>query len=91
MKHALLVAWITVHSLDAGTTHYALSHGARETVIPTQNKWVIDGVIGASATLTWVGLERLKEGHPKLATALKLIVIGTHVIAVSRNVHELRK
>ena len=90
MKILLFGVWLSFGS-DAATTNYALNHGGREVLIPSQNAFVIDGVVAGEGLLSTRGLMRLNKTHPKLAKIVGISLIIARSAVVYSNVNQLRK
>jgi hypothetical protein len=75
MKPLLLSIFLSCGA-DATSTHLALTHGAHELVLPSQNPWVIDGIVAGESAAIAFGLHRLHKTHPKLAKALGWSIVG---------------
>ena len=91
MKPLILTFWVLCGA-DAGTTHYALKHGAVEVVLPAQNPFVVDGIItGEAIAGSWVLHSLNRRGHARLARVVGWTLVGIRAYAVVHNVHELRK
>jgi hypothetical protein len=90
MKIILFGVWLSFGA-DAATTTYALNHGGREVLIPSQNIYVIDSVVSGEAWLTMKGLSRLNSKHPLAAKVLGVGMIGLRSAIVYHNVNQLRK
>lgn len=93
MLPLLLAALIVSGSIDAGSTHYAITaQQAREgnPLLPKQ-PWAIDGVI-AGSTLYTVAVVRHQwaEGHHTKAILLTGIVVGVHTAAGYHNLRTVR-
>ena len=76
---------------DAATTHYALLHGGREVLIPTQNAYVIDGVAVGEAAATSYSLMKFGKNHPRAAKVLGWSIVAARGIVVANNINQLRK
>jgi hypothetical protein len=90
MKILLFGVWLTF-SGDAATTHYALTHGGKEIVMPTQKPWVIDATVGAEAALSTTGILWLDKNHPKAAKVIGWSMVAVRGAVVVHNVEQLRK
>jgi hypothetical protein len=90
MKILLFGVWLSFGS-DAATTHYALNHGGREVLIPTQNAYVIDAVAAGEALFASRALNKLNKTHPKAAKILGIGMIAARSFVVYSNVNQLRK
>ncbi len=87
----LLLTFNLLCGADAATTHYGLTHGAREIVL-SQNPWVDDAAVaGGAITATYGLLWFDAHEHPKLARVLAWTAIGIRAAAVANNVYQIRK
>ncbi len=87
----LLIVYALISGADATTTHVARIQGAREAWLPSQNVWVLDGIIaGHTAASAW-GLVALNARHPRLAKIIGWSVVGVKVGVVAHNARELRQ
>lgn len=89
MKIILFGVWLTYGS-DALSTNYALKHGGREVLIPSQNALVIDSVIGSEAALTTVGLKKFEINHPTASKILGVALVAMRGFIVYHNINQLR-
>ena len=88
----LLLTYTLLCGADAGLTHYGLAQGyTREAWLPTQNPWVIDGLVAGQATLAGWALSKQAKTHPKVARVIAWTIIGIRAGAVAWNVHQLVK
>ena len=80
---------------DAGTTYYAISSGrgyeANSLMRPFGRSALIFPVLGASAVgvdyfASWIE----KNNHKKLAKTVRIICIGSHVMAGVSNLHQIQ-
>jgi hypothetical protein len=90
MKILLFGIWLSYGS-DAATTSYALKHGGREVLIPTQNAYIIDSVVAGEGILSTRGLMKLNKTHPRAAKILGIGMIAARSFVVYSNVNQLRK
>ena len=90
MKTILLGIYLTFGA-DAATTQYALNHGGREVLIPSQNVYVIDGVVAGEAFMTSKALSKFNKEHPKAAKIVGIGMIAVRSFVVYHNVEQLRK
>lgn len=74
---------------DAATTHIALTHGAREVLLPTQNPWIVDGIVAGQAVATSTIVHR--RGKTRGITILTWIAIGARGVAVANNIYQLHR
>lgn len=92
--HLKVVSWALrgIVVADAISTHVAIVHyGARETIIPSQKPWIIDGVLGAQVYSGPKVIRALDElDHPKLARVLGWSCVALHAMAVANNVRQMR-
>lgn len=92
--HLKVVSWALrgVVVADAISTHVAIvRYGARETIIPSQKPWIIDGVLGAQAYFGTKNLSTLDAlDHPKLARVIGWTCVALHAVAVANNVRQMR-
>lgn len=89
MKTLLILIALT-HAADAGTTHYALTHGFRETLI-TPTPWVNDVILGDMATAQILGLRKLQHTHPKIAWTLAAASVSIRGYVVYHNLQTIRR
>lgn len=83
---------------DAASTHVGLVQGRNATVtgtregfLPTQNPFVIDGIIAGQAVASSLALSWLdKHGHSRLARVIAWTSIGVHAVVVTRNIKAIR-
>ena len=87
----ILTAYITSFAADAATTHVALSKGAVEVVLPTQNPFMIDGIVAGQAVAGYMLINHLYKDHPKLAIAIAVGVTAAHGYAALHNIHVTRQ
>jgi len=87
----LLLAYLLSSGADAITTHYALNHGGREVMWPTQNPWLIDGLTAGQAAATTELVSKLHRSHPRLAITMGVISVAIRGAVVVSNIHQLRK
>lgn len=92
MKPLLLVLNFLC-AADATETHIALASGQiRERVIPSQNPYVVDGVLAGTAASASVGLHWLDtHEHPRIARILGWTFIGIRTSTVLYNARQLSK
>ncbi len=91
MKIILVGIWLTLGS-DAASTTYGINHRmVKEVLIPSQNVYVIDGVVAAEGVGITTGLNQLNKNHPKLAKIVGVGLIVVRSTIVMNNVEQLRK
>lgn len=88
---ALLITFNLLCGADATTTHAILTRGGREVLLPTQNPWVVDGVVTGEAFAASKSLQVLSRTHPKTARIIGWSLVGLRSVVVVNNVHQLRK
>lgn len=86
----LLVIFTLSCGADASLTHVAINQGAREFVLPSQNRWAIDGMIAGEAVAGDVVLSKLHQHHPKTALIIGWTLVGLRGYAIAHNVRQLR-
>ncbi len=89
MKTAILLMLLSSCGADAATTHYGLTHGARE-VIFTQSPYVNDAIVGAQAAAAIWAFRALSTTHPKLAMVLTVTVSSIRFTAAVHNWQAMR-
>jgi hypothetical protein len=89
--HAWYLALILARSLDAGTTCVALAHGGRDIFPWNHSCQTTVGIQAGFSALQIFTVQRLAPAHPRLARILATVAVGTEGVAVSWNVHQLRK
>lgn len=87
----ILTAYIASFTADAATTHVALQKGAVEVVFPTQNPWVIDGIVAGEAVTGHALTKHLYKDHPKLAVTIAIAATAVHGYAAIHNIHVMRQ
>lgn len=87
----LLSGWLGSVGLDAGSTHVALTRGARELIMPTQNPWVIDAVYSGAGVSTAYTLTRWHKTHPNWVKVYLISGIVLHSWATVHNVRVARR
>ena len=90
MKILLFGVWLSL-SGDATSTTIAIHRGAKEALIPSQNVYVIDGIIAAEGGGMTAGLLRLNREHPKAAKIIGWSIVAMRAYVVEHNVEQLRK
>ena len=90
MRTILLGIWLS-YGADAATTNYALNRGGREILIPSQNVYVINGVVAGEAYLSSHSLSKFSKKHPKAAKLVGIGMIAVRSFVVYHNVEQLRK
>lgn len=90
MKPILLTAWLAAFGGDIYTTNKALSQGAREFIIPTQRRLVINIILVTQAAVGGIAYKQLKREHPKIAKTLYVVAVVTHGTAAIWNATQLR-
>ena len=91
MKILLFGMWLTL-SGDASTTTYGINHRlVVEALIPSQNVYVIDGILAAEGGGMTAGLLRLNREHPKAAKIIGWSIVAMRAYVVEHNVEQLRK
>lgn len=88
---SLLLAFNLLIGGDIATTHYGLTHGAHEMIIPSQNPWVVDAVLVSEAVGGSIALHHVGKQHQKLATWIAVAAIGVRGAVVAHNIAVLRK
>ena len=89
--YAWYLALIVARSLDAGTTGVALAHGGRDLFPWNHSCQTTVGMQAGFSTLQIWNAQRIATAHPRLARVLATVAVGTESVAVSWNVHKLRK
>ena len=90
MKILLISLWLTLGS-DAASTTYGINKGlVREVLIPSQNVYVIDGVLTTEASGITAGLLKLNHNHPLIAKITGVSLIAVRGYVVYHNVEQLR-
>lgn len=87
----MLTFWLGAVGADCTSTHVVLNRGGRETVFPSQNPWVIDGVFGGSAVYTTYNLTKWREKHPKLVWTYVIAGTVAHTWAAVHNTQVARR
>lgn len=91
----LLILFHLACGADAASSHLALHQHpgvVREQVLPTQNPWVIDGVVAGEAAVTTAGALWLRRhDHPKWAKGIVWLAVGVRAVAVAQNIRTLRR
>lgn len=89
MGSFLLAAWLGACSADAVTTTYALKHGGREIIIPTQNSLAINAIIAGQAAAGTISVSYIaKKGHPKTARLIGWTLVALRATAVGWNLYQ---
>lgn len=87
----LLFALNAVLAADAASTHAVLARGGREVMMPSQNPYVIHGLVAGQAVgLTW-GLRQAERSHPKGARIVGWTIVALRAAVVVHNVNQLRR
>lgn len=86
----LLILIALSHAADSAETHYALTHGFRETMI-TQSAWANDVILGDVATAQILGLSKLQHTHPKIAWTLAAASVSIRGYVVYHNLQTLQR
>lgn len=87
----LILAIALSFGADAATTHVGLASGrARETLLPTQNPYVIDAIIAGEVIEARWSLGKMHEHHPKLALTIGWIAVGLRATVAVHNGLALR-
>ena len=87
----LILTFNLLCGADTVSTHIVLHQGGHEFVLPSQNPWVIDGMVAGQAVLGSYALTRLdRNGHPKLARVIGWTLVGIRAVAVVHNVGQIR-
>ena len=76
---------------DAMTSHYNLTHGGTEAVIPSQNPRVVSAVIAGEAVALHWALKHVSKTNPKSAKWMGVAFILSRVAVVSWNYSQIRK
>lgn len=90
MKHLMLAGWIAAFGCDAASTNVALRQGAREWLIPTQNRTVLNSLFTTQAVVGFLGYKELKKKHPKVALTLYVVAVAAHGTAAVWNFRQMR-
>jgi hypothetical protein len=78
MTRWLLAGWLAAFAGDIVTTDVGLGQGQREAVLPTQNRLIIDSVLGAEGLGAYWVYRHVKPNHPLMAKVLYGVVVGAH-------------
>lgn len=91
LSMAVAVGLYATFAADAATSHYNLTHGGTEALIPSQNPRVVSAVIvGEAVALHWA-LRSVAKTNPKAAKRIGWAVIASRAVIVGWNYSQIRK
>jgi hypothetical protein len=91
VKPLLLAAYLAAFAGDAATSDIALRRGAREVVLPTQNRAVVAGVFAGEAVAGYYAYRWLRPDHPRMARVVYVAVVASHSMAAAWNARQLAR
>lgn len=91
LSTAVAVSLYATFAADAATSHYNLTHGGTEALIPSQNPRVVSAVIVAEAVALHYALRSVAKTNPRQAKILGWAVIASRAVIVGWNYSQIRK
>lgn len=76
---------------DAATSHYNLTHGGTEMIIPSQNPGVVSAVIISEAVALHWALKHVSKTNTKAAKWMGIAFIASRALVVGWNYSQIRK
>jgi hypothetical protein len=76
---------------DSASTHVFINKGIREAVLPTQNPYIIHGIMAAKATGVSLAADFVRrKGNKKIAAVILISGIIVEGFAVQHNIRAMR-
>lgn len=85
----LMLSWWLLCGADAATTHHVLTTGGQEMLLPSQNPYVVDGMVLAQAAMGAYANRELRKTHPKIAMGVMIGMVAFRAFAVTNNTYQI--